>query len=72
MELSNQDIKEIISTSLSRSGIKSPIDNVVRQIIFSEANGIDWQKVWNNIVLEQMPEFRNENYLRIYMEEMRL
>ncbi len=72
MELSNQDIKEIISTSLSRSGINGSIETVIRHIIFSEANNVDWQKVWNNIVLEEMPEFRNENYLKIYMEEMRL
>lgn len=70
MELTNQDIKKIISKSLSQSGISSPIENVVRQIMFSEINGVDWQKVWNNIVLEQMPEFRNEKYLKLYMEDL--
>ena len=70
MELTNQDIKKIISKSLSQSGISSPIENVVRQIIFSDANIVDWQKVWNNIVLDQMPEFRNEKYLKLYMEDL--
>lgn len=70
MELTNQDIKKIISKSLSQSGISSPIENIVRQVMFSEINGVDWQKVWNNIVLEQMPEFRNEKYLKLYMEDL--
>ena len=70
MELTNQDIKKIISKSLSQSGINSPMETIVRHIIFSDANVGDWQKVWNNIVLEEMPEFRNEKYLKLYMEDL--
>lgn len=71
MELSTQDIKAIISKSLSQSGISNKsIENVFRQIIFTEATGLDWQKIWKTIVLEQMPEFRNENYLREYLKDL--
>lgn len=70
MELSTQDIKLIISKSLSQSGINKSIENVFRQIVFTEAAGLDWQKIWKTIVLEQMPEFRNENYLREYLKDL--
>lgn len=71
MELKSEDIKAIISKSISQSGISNKsIENVIRKIIFTEAGGLDWQFIWHNIVLEQMPEFRSETYLKQYMDDL--
>ena len=61
--LSDQDIKAIVSSSLEFSGISSPIETVIRDIIFKQVpDQIDWQYVWE-LIQHYMPEFTSKEYL---------
>ena len=64
--LSDQDIKAIVSSSLEFSGIASPVETVIRDIIFKQVpDQIDWQYVWE-LMQYYMPEFTSKEYLSKY------
>ena len=60
-ELTDEQIKNMISTKLLRQIDNYPLQTVLRRVLYYNVNKIDWQDYYQQI-LEQMPEFELYNY----------
>ena len=60
-ELTDEQIKNMISTKLLRQIDNYPLQTVLRRVLYYNVNKIDWQDFYQQI-LEQMPEFELYNY----------